>query len=107
TNAAGSSHDPSALPSTPTRRSSDLRTPANFCVANYGGAWPNRRPPPNEPAVTPEPVPAIPVMPLCSGGVHHVTVRNRHRVSTARSEEHTSELQSRENIVCRLLLEQK
>src|SRR5690606_40989331 len=27
--------------------------------------------------------------------------------SSARSEEHTSELQSRENLVCRLLLEQK
>src|SRR5690606_40306145 len=27
--------------------------------------------------------------------------------STARSEEHTSELQSRENLVCRLLLEKK
>src|SRR5690606_41829003 len=29
------------------------------------------------------------------------------RVSAARSEEHTSELQSRENLVCRLLLEKK
>src|SRR5690606_40620722 len=29
-----------------------------------------------------------------------------HQVITARSEEHTSELQSRENLVCRLLLEQ-
>src|SRR5690606_40824301 len=28
-------------------------------------------------------------------------------IDTARSEEHTSELQSRENIVCRLLLEKK
>src|SRR5215475_15924431 len=30
-----------------------------------------------------------------------------HRQSAARSEEHTSELQSRENLVCRLLLEKK
>src|SRR6266511_527984 len=30
-----------------------------------------------------------------------------HRVARARSEEHTSELQSRENLVCRLLLEKK
>src|SRR5215475_15538655 len=30
-----------------------------------------------------------------------------HDVVTARSEEHTSELQSRENLVCRLLLEKK
>src|SRR5436309_7427234 len=29
------------------------------------------------------------------------------RLSTGRSEEHTSELQSRENLVCRLLLEKK
>src|SRR5690606_41934330 len=31
----------------------------------------------------------------------------RTRVATCRSEEHTSELQSRENLVCRLLLEKK
>src|SRR5436309_8919734 len=30
-----------------------------------------------------------------------------HRIRPARSEEHTSELQSRENLVCRLLLEKK
>src|SRR5690606_41193843 len=30
-----------------------------------------------------------------------------HRLAPARSEEHTSELQSRENLVCRLLLEKK
>src|SRR5690606_41748483 len=36
-------------------------------------------------------------------------VRNQYRTSTksTRSEEHTSELQSRENLVCRLLLEKK
>src|SRR5690606_41185661 len=32
---------------------------------------------------------------------------SRHYVNVARSEEHTSELQSRENLVCRLLLEKK
>src|SRR5690606_41879770 len=32
---------------------------------------------------------------------------NNHRPMEARSEEHTSELQSRENLVCRLLLEKK
>src|SRR5690606_42061831 len=35
-----------------------------------------------------------------------VETRRRHAGST-RSEEHTSELQSRENLVCRLLLEKK
>src|SRR6266511_5738040 len=33
--------------------------------------------------------------------------RGRGPASTPRSEEHTSELQSRENLVCRLLLEKK
>src|SRR5436309_7550982 len=33
--------------------------------------------------------------------------RNARRASRRRSEEHTSELQSRENLVCRLLLEKK
>src|SRR5690606_42062535 len=32
---------------------------------------------------------------------------HRHRPAPGRSEEHTSELQSRENLVCRLLLEKK
>src|SRR5690606_42164968 len=33
--------------------------------------------------------------------------RRRHLLARGRSEEHTSELQSRENLVCRLLLEKK
>src|SRR5436309_12675396 len=33
--------------------------------------------------------------------------RESHRPPSPRSEEHTSELQSRENLVCRLLLEKK
>src|SRR6266511_661254 len=37
---------------------------------------------------------------------HRVTPVNEHLV-LQRSEEHTSELQSRENLVCRLLLEKK
>src|SRR5690606_41728564 len=35
------------------------------------------------------------------------TAQTSSRVSGSRSEEHTSELQSRENLVCRLLLEKK
>src|SRR5256886_12531933 len=38
-----------------------------------------------------------------SGAPHRCT----HRSSTLRSEEHTSELQSQSNLVCRLLLEKK
>src|SRR5690606_40299865 len=62
--------------------------------------------------------------PKCCGrnsGVQRVPVRNSRgetsparagrrcsgRSTSARSEEHTSELQSRENLVCRLLLEKK
>src|SRR5690606_41127328 len=37
----------------------------------------------------------------------HYTSPPRHPEQYARSEEHTSELQSRENLVCRLLLEKK
>src|SRR5699024_11509963 len=38
----------------------------------------------------------------------HLTIdRDAHRVTADRSEEHTSELQSRFDIVCRLLLEKK
>src|SRR5690606_42024637 len=37
----------------------------------------------------------------------YVIVGNGITGTTARSEEHTSELQSRENLVCRLLLEKK
>src|SRR5690606_41647845 len=39
-------------------------------------------------------------------GGHRRRARQAHR-SALRSEEHTSELQSRENLVCRLLLEKK
>src|SRR5215475_15835447 len=51
---------------------------------------------------------ALPIryIPACSVAVHRTRARPR-RVSMARSEEHTSELQSRENLVCRLLLEKK
>src|SRR5690606_41547973 len=37
----------------------------------------------------------------------HVPAREIRAATAARSEEHTSELQSRENLVCRLLLEKK
>src|SRR5690606_34338118 len=40
--------------------------------------------------------------PVCDGDIDHIV-----GYVTVRSEEHTSELQSRENLVCRLLLEKK
>src|SRR5690606_41829595 len=85
---------PRVLPSFPTRRSSDLRVvghavgrhrdAAHYLEAGLGTA---RHPHRAHRAVLERDV-----------GVHLVQVR---------SEEHTSELQSRENLVCRLLLEKK
>src|SRR6266511_6140573 len=52
-------------------------------------------------------------LPICAeggaaaAGVGAPVVSRRCSSSTLRSEEHTSELQSRENLVCRLLLEKK
>src|SRR3712207_8954287 len=40
-------------------------------------------------------------------GAHHPRRRSRTRAPCTRSEEHTSELQSRQYLVCRLLLEKK
>src|SRR5690606_10665627 len=42
-----------------------------------------------------------------AGGVEQALDLPHQRIGFARSEEHTSELQSRENLVCRLLLEKK
>src|SRR2546422_9947672 len=49
------------------------------------------------------------VRPRGRGRGHHVAQSRRRRASTrpGRSEEHTSELQSRLHLVCRLLLEKK
>src|SRR5690606_29900614 len=41
------------------------------------------------------------------GGARHARLDGARRRRAPRSEEHTSELQSRENLVCRLLLEKK
>src|SRR2546430_4463260 len=55
---------------------------------------------PDRPQAAPEPPPASRRQPHRSGG--RLT-----RQTAARSEEHTSELQSQSNLVCRLLLEKK
>src|SRR5690606_41763701 len=44
---------------------------------------------------------------LFVGVGHAQATQGTHAVGDVRSEEHTSELQSRENLVCRLLLEKK
>src|SRR5690606_41195719 len=93
-----SSVHPPHLPSFPTRRSSDLpeREPAlagrhRGGRAARGAARHERR------------IPRV-----AHRAVGGVLVRRAHGELVAiRSEEHTSELQSRENLVCRLLLEKK
>src|SRR5690606_41532181 len=92
------------LHSCPTRRSSDLDAQASFLplvAANAETQAEPRRPPMRSSRPSRKPkaggrsTPAHSGIPSCAGH------------SVARSEEHTSELQSRENLVCRLLLEKK
>src|SRR3712207_7663577 len=78
----------------PTRRSSDLAGP---CRADHRGTCHESRPrirraAPRRPPGVP-PASALP--------------RALHQAARDRSEEHTSELQSRQYLVCRLLLEKK
>src|SRR4029434_11356224 len=48
---------------------------------------------------------ALPILSLVSKTTHTYTHTHRHTHTQTRSEEHTSELQSHLNLVCRLLLE--
>src|SRR5690606_41998814 len=96
---------PRRLPSFPTRRSSDLagdaaqpRVPGGPVrqlrrADRHGGAARLSSPVPGRTRVFRE---LHRLCGECAGPLFH-----------ARSEEHTSELQSRENLVCRLLLEKK
>src|SRR5262249_61959754 len=92
------SHAPHrALHSFPTRRSSDLKT---FCRAESG------RPPTCRKCCS--------AAALCRGRrncgrrfCRCAKIHKPHRGNRWRSEEHTSELQSLTNLVCRLLLEKK
>src|SRR5690606_41977564 len=80
------------LHSFPTRRSSDLSSRAQFLSAGFSRlCWSARR-------LQPRAVSTV------QGSAHHPS---RSRTAVWRSEEHTSELQSREKLVCRLLLEKK
>src|SRR5690606_41817651 len=78
--------DPRDLHSFPTRRSSDLpRRHLRVALVDLGNEFGDEAEP----------------RPIRAGELHEIAV------GKARSEEHTSELQSRENLVCRLLLEKK
>src|SRR5690606_41628074 len=57
--------------------------------------------------VNPEPLRATSTFLSMNKGTTHLKRSSRSGVRAARSEEHTSELQSRDNLVCRLLLEKK
>src|SRR2546430_721734 len=43
----------------------------------------------------------------CTGAIHMTSQHSLRQLAKGRSEEHTSELQSQSNLVCRLLLEKK
>src|SRR5687768_18277192 len=66
-------------------------------------------PPPKTGRPDSSPPPPVPIPTLCGRGVPPVVISpsSAARASWARSEEHTSELQSRLHLVCRLLLEKK
>src|SRR5690606_40724776 len=94
-----------ALPSFPTRRSSDLcscrrsSTRLRLLCRRYGqmpiaAHWMRPRWPTS-------------TVPCTNSGATSDAASVSHRKRWKRSEEHTSELQSRENLVCRLLLETK
>src|SRR5690606_41018232 len=89
------------LPSFPTRRSSDLREQERSHAVLYQGSFARA-----------DRIPHVRHAALHAPEFHLSHERQRCncricRWRSFRSEEHTSELQSRENLVCRLLLEQK
>src|SRR2546427_8911209 len=57
--------------------------------------------------VLPRPTPPQKYSPFTGSGFFQNEDRRSSQPSSARSEEHTSELQSQSNLVCRLLLEKK
>src|SRR5207249_10252978 len=94
---------PPALHPFPTRRSSDLRTSTNFAAhrgVRLDGFRMN-----GHPAIRAAPD----FQPGIAMGKFHGVIRpaGPTGIRTVRSEEHTSELQSRFDLVCRLLLEKK
>src|SRR5690606_41393714 len=94
-------------PHFPTRRSSDLSGPG--ATARSSISLPRKPEKGGRPAT--EIAPTKNIAPSSSGwrraGAVTRSVPYSPRWRAMRSEEHTSELQSRENLVCRLLLEKK
>src|SRR5690606_40448345 len=96
---------PRGLPSFPTRRSSDLASPdpaLQMALARVYNDWVAEVFVPH-----PERFAAAAVIPMGDLEAAVGEARRAAKLGLRRSEEHTSELQSRENLVCRLLLEKK
>src|SRR5207244_7123890 len=92
------------LHSFPTRRSSDLRTDS----PRRSARWSPRSATPKVTGKPPTYSAAIPSRGAASAiASRRVTSGGRRTSAAARSEEHTSELQSPDHLVCRLLLEKK
>src|SRR5690606_40936078 len=92
------------LPSFPTRRSSDLGYPSADISGVFSGlarGVSTRR------KVSPDYSRTARRVRGYSRVLGGIAVSGSVRATYGRSEEHTSELQSRENLVCRLLLEEK
>src|SRR5690606_40844476 len=87
--------DPRDLPSFPTRRSSDLDVDVHALLLQLLGDGAQER------------LGVGGVRRLLQGAVDRECLHADRGTPARRSEEHTSELQSRENLVCRLLLEKK
>src|SRR5690606_39829107 len=94
---------PRALHSCPTRRSSDLRSDYQYLYSDDLGFHFMNLDDYSQVVLSPDDVGDAADY-LLDGMT--VTVAS-HQGTAIRSEEHTSELQSRENLVCRLLLEKK
>src|SRR5207244_13319440 len=98
------SADPPHLHSFPTRRSSDL--PSAAATSAVRAASLSRRG--SRPAIRPSRSPVCPTGRSAGRSAPgRGSRRRRHPCTRSRSEEHTSELQSPDHLVCRLLLEKK
>src|SRR5690606_41801380 len=98
--------DHPSLHSFPTRRSSDLQIATRqTAIQVLSDEVPAQRASTEVDAALAD-VPAVAVTTRSIGAVNEMDA-NRFASAIPRSEEHTSELQSRENLVCRLLLEKK
>src|SRR5690606_41429463 len=98
------SRAPRVLYSFPTRRSSDL-VALGIAAATRAGHTPHTRPSSTDTARAA--MNGSQVTRTVNAPVAASTMLTSTPTMTPRSEEHTSELQSRENLVCRLLLEKK